>query len=68
MISATEATDVAGSLAQKHPSGLENDAMATASVPALTAVALMHHKDSFHDRITASSDVAICHCQTKRSL
>ena len=57
MIGATEASDAVESLAQKNPSGLENDAMATASVPAFTAVTLMHQKDSFQDRITAISAV-----------
>ena len=57
MIGTTEASDADESLAQKNPSRLENDARATASVPAFTAVTLMHQKDTFQDKITASSAV-----------
>ena len=53
MIGATEGRDAAESLAQKNPSGLEHDAR----VLAFAAVTLMHQKDTFQDKITASSAV-----------
>ena len=57
MIGATDAREAAESLAQKKPSGLEKEAIASASVPEFTVLTLMHQKDSFHARMIASRAV-----------
>src|SRR5258705_11937549 len=49
--------DAAESLAQKRPSGLENEAMNAVRGAALAAVRVRLQKASFQDRMMASSEV-----------